>query len=81
MHWQAKLKFDTILPKATTSKSKNKKGRKNQMKKENEAKKFIKNAKTVGAVHTQVVIKGREITQNHCVYISWAKRQIMQNSI
>ena len=49
------------------------------MKKGNEAKKFIKNAKTVGAVHThtQVVIKGREITQNHCVYISWAKRQIM----
>ncbi len=48
------------------------KGRKNQMKKENEAQKFIKNAKTVGAVcaHTQVVIKGREITQNHCVYIS-----------
>ena len=31
---------------------KTKKGEKNQMKKENEAKKFIKNAKTVGAVHT-----------------------------
>ena len=41
MHWQAKLKFDTT-----------KKAEKNQMKKENEAKKFIKNAKTVGAVHT-----------------------------
>ena len=55
---------------------KRKKRRKNQMKKGNEVKNLLKNAKTVGAVHThthththtQVVIKDREITQKHCVY-------------
>ena len=45
------------------------------MKRANQTKNFIKNARTLGAVHThththtQVVLKDRKITQEYCVYI------------